>query len=85
MDFKKSRYLMWTGFALGILITLVGTAFENENKVYAFMAVGGVVFFAALIQAFVFYTCPHCGNSLMNVRGDIPQHCPKCGKELKAD
>ena len=29
--------------------------------------------------------CPHCGYSLMNVRGGIPKHCPKCGKELSED
>ena len=53
MNFKKSRNLMWIGFA-------------------------------ALIQAFIFYTCPYCGYSLMNVRGEVPEHCPKCGKELKS-
>ena len=26
----------------------------------------------------------YCGYSLMNVRGGIPEHCPKCDKELKS-
>ena len=46
---------------------------------------GTVLFFASLVQAFIFYKCPHCGYSLMNVRGEVPEHCPKCGKELKEE
>lgn len=82
MNFRKSRNLMWTGFAVGILIMVLGLGFENEKAIGGFMVVGTIVFFAALIQAFVFYTCPHCGDSLMNVRGSVPEHCPKCGKKL---
>ena len=47
------------------------------------MAVGAIVFIVSLIQAFIFCTCPHCGDSLMNVRGALPEYCPKCGNELK--
>ena len=82
MNFRTSRYLMWLGFALGILIMAIGISFENEKVIGGFFITGTIVFFAALIQAFVFYTCPHCGYSLMNVRGEVPEHCPKCGKEL---
>ncbi|MBO4941256.1 MAG: hypothetical protein J6D15_03545 [Clostridia bacterium] len=74
---------MWIGFAAGILIIALGIAFENENIIESFMIVGGIIFFAAFIQTFIFYTCPYCGYSLMNVRGGIPEHCPKCGKQLK--
>ena len=83
MNFRKSRKLMWIGFIVGVLIMAIGIGFENEKRVGCFMVFGAIVFFAALIQAFVFYTCPHCGNSLMNVRGGVPEHCPECGKELK--
>ena len=85
MNFRKSRNLMWTGFAIGILIMAIPLmlGFENKKIVGGFFAVGTIVFFAALVQAFIFYICPHCGYSLMNVRGGIPSHCPKCGKELK--
>ena len=85
MNFRKSRNLMWIGFAVGILIMTLGLGHENEKIIGVFMVVGAVVFFAALIQAFIFYTCPHCGYSLMNVRGEVPKHCPECGKELKED
>ena len=84
MNFRKSRTLMWIGFAVGILIMALGLGHENEKLIGGFMIVGTVVFFAALIQAFIFYVCPYCGYSLMNVRGAVPEHCPKCGKELKS-
>lgn len=83
MNFRKSRNLMWVGFAVGILIMAVGIAFENEKTTLAFMTVGIIIFALAAIQAFIFYLCPHCGYSLMNVRGNVPEYCPKCGKELK--
>ena len=84
MNFRKSRNLMWTGFAIGILIIAIPfmLGFENEKIVGGFFAVGTIVFFTSLVQAFIFYVCPHCGYSLMNVRGEIPCHCPKCGKDL---
>ena len=84
MNFRKSRNLMWIGFAVGILIMALGIDFENEKVTGGFMAAGIIVFAVAAIQAFIFYVCPHCGYSLMNVRGAVPEHCPKCGKELKS-
>lgn len=83
MNFRKSRKLMWTGFAIGLLIMTVGLGHESENIIRISMITGAIIFFAAMIQAFIFYTCPHCGYSLMNVRGPVPEHCPKCGAELK--
>lgn len=74
---------MWIGFIVGILIMALGMTFEDMIGVS--MIVGGIILFAALIQAFIFYVCPHCGYSLMNVRGSIPEYCPKCGEELKED
>jgi len=81
MNFRKSRNLMWIGFAVGLLICSITIGTEKP----IFMAIGMIIFMAALIQAFIFYTCPHCGYSLMNVRGEVPEHCPKCGKELKEE
>lgn len=76
---------MWTGFAVGLIIMAIGIGCKNEMIIGAFMAVGAIVFFAALIQAFIFYICPYCGYSLMNVRGAPPEHCPKCGKAFKEE
>ena len=83
MNYRKSRSLMWIGFSVGILIMAIGIGLENEEIIGGFMIAGAVVFFAALIQAFILYSCPHCGYSLMNVCGGTPEHCPQCGKELK--
>lgn len=83
MNYKKSRNLMWIGFALAILIMVIGTGFENEKVTGWFVFSGTIVFISALLQAFAFYVCPYCGYSLMNVRGAIPEHCPKCGNKLK--
>ena len=63
-------------------IMALGIGFGDDKVIGYFMVVGSVVFFIALIQAFIFYSCPHCGYSLMNVRGEVPEYCPKCGKEL---
>ncbi|MBR4893278.1 MAG: hypothetical protein IKZ35_04800 [Clostridia bacterium] len=82
MNFRKSRILMWIGFAIGILIMALGIGFENEKITGGFMAVGFIIFILALIQAFIYCICPYCGYSLMNVRGEIPKHCPECGKLL---
>lgn len=82
MDFKKSRNLMWISFCVGILFAGFGISFENEKMVLAFVITGTLIFILGLIQAFVFYVCPHCGYSLMNVRGEVPKHCPECGKTL---
>ena len=85
MNFRKSRNLMWTGFAVGILLIAFGYGHENETVALALAVSGIIVTLAAVIQAFVFYICPHCGYSLMNVHGDVPEHCPKCGKSLKEE
>ena len=83
MDFRKSRRLMWIGYVIGIFIVALGSSYENQKFAISFAIAGIVIFVAATLQAFIFYICPHCGYSLMNVRGEIPEHCPKCGKGLK--
>ena len=85
MNFRNSRNLMWAGFVVGILIIALGSGHENEKVIGGFLIVGAVVFFGALVQAFLFYVCPYCEYSLMNVRGAVPEHCPKCGNSLKEE
>ena len=81
MDFRKSRNLMWKGFILAIIIIMIGGAYENLMPYFTF--IGIIIFFASLIQAFIFYRCPKCGGSLMDVKGSVPDFCPKCGEKLK--
>ena len=83
MNFRNSRNLMTIGFVVGILTMVVGLGFENEKTIVRFLVGGTIIFLVALVQAFIFYLCPHCGYSLMNVRGGVPDHCPNCGKKLK--
>ena len=73
---------MIVGFVVGILVMALGLISESERLLAVFMIAGSVIFFAALIQACIFYRCPHCNHSLMHVRGGIPDYCPNCGKEL---
>ena len=80
MDFKTSRTVMWIGFIAGILIALLGCNGGNEVTNPWLFGIGMVIFIASLLIGFIFYRCPHCGYSLMNVKGCIPKHCPKCGE-----
>ena len=83
MNFKKSRTIMWVGFVTGILIELVGTS-GGDVVTNPWLFGGGMgIFILSLLQAFIFYRCPHCGYSLMNVKGNIPKYCPKCGEVIK--
>lgn len=82
MNFKTSRTIMWSGLVIGILIALLGT---DEGDVVTnpwIFGIGMFIFILSLLQAFVFYRCPHCRYSLMNVKGNIPKFCPKCGEEI---
>ena len=74
---------MWIGFVVGIFIMTAGIGIGNENLIVGFMIVGSLLFFVSLIQAFVFYRCPNCGKSLIDVRGRVPEYCQNCGESLK--
>lgn len=82
MEFRMSRTLMWIGFAGGLLLMLFGIGRQEGAATLGLMLAGTGAVLAALIQAVIFYRCPHCGASLMNVRGGVPQHCPQCGEKL---
>ena len=82
MSFRLSRVLMWIGFIIGIIVALIGKKFSSSDAMAGFMVASIIIFAISLIQAIIFYRCPHCGYSLMNVRGFIPEHCPKCGEKL---
>lgn len=82
MNFKTSRTIMWSGFLTGIIVMLAGCNGGDEVTNPWMFGIGMVVFILSLLQAFIFYRCPHCGYSLMNVKGCIPKYCPKCGEEI---
>lgn len=78
MSFRKSRMLMWIAFGAGLLLLAMAAGLSFGPLV----AAGAIVILAGMIQAAVFYRCPHCGASLLDVRGAIPEYCPRCGGRL---
>lgn len=81
MNFKTSRTTMWVGIIIGIMVTLAGSRGDEITNPWLF-GIGMVIFILSLLQAFIFYRCPRCGYSLMNVKGSMPKYCPKCGEEI---
>lgn len=71
MNYRTSFDLLWIGLVSGGIIGCF------------FMSLGIVIILIAIMQAFVFYRCPHCKYSLLNVRGMRPNCCPDCGEDLK--
>ena len=80
-DFLVSRKLMFAGCAIGIFISL----FSMAEGAIIYAIVGFVIVLLSIIQCAIFYRCPECGYPLINVRGMVPEYCPKCGGSLKVD
>lgn len=78
MNYKKSYWLCFMGFILSIFIMLFGCGLE----MYWIVLIGLAVLGASIVQAAVFYRCPHCNNYL-NIRARRPKHCPECGREIE--
>lgn len=83
MKLKKSKIIMEAGAVLGILIMLIGLGTENEKAIWCFMIAGTLVVAVSLIQAFLFYKCPYCNYPFINIKHEVPDYCPKCGKCLE--
>ncbi len=85
MNFKVSRNLMWASFVIGIVLFAIAIGLDSQ-RIYKGLALAGiVVYLVGFIQAVIFYNCPRCGRSLMDVRGGIPPFCPKCGEPLREE
>lgn len=82
MNFKTSRTVMWVGFLIGLAVMLAGTGGGDVVTNPWIFGIGMVIFILSMLQAFIFYRCPKCAYSLMNVKGSIPKYCPKCGEEM---
>ena len=77
MDYQKSYVLMWVGIIAGFILAAVGGALATKWLA----AVGTVAGLAAIIQAWFFFRCPHCGGA-WDIRGRIPHYCPHCGEYI---
>ena len=72
---KKSKdgRLTFQAALLGLLQKVV--------MICVILLAGGLVMLAGIVQACVFYRCPHCKKSLMYICGPH-NNCPHCGGEL---
>lgn len=77
MDYQKSYVLMWVGIIAGFILAAVGGALATKWLA----AVGTVAGLAAIIQAWFFFRCPHCGGA-WDIRGRVPHYCPHCGEYI---
>ena len=82
MNFKKSRTIMWIGCIAGLLM-FAPAMFAEEPSFNTLTIAGLVVYFVTFIQAIIFYRCPFCGYSLLNVKGRMPDFCPRCSGNLQ--
>jgi len=73
---------MWAGYVAGFFLAAFAYGCDNKAVVLFCLIAAIIIFFAAMIQAFIFCVCPKCGYSFMKVRGELPDYCPGCGEEL---
>lgn len=69
LKYQWSYILLWVCLILGVIVA----GFAGPWCIPV-VAVG-------IIQAAIFYRCPHCGGSLLRYNG-CPSFCPHCGQEL---
>ena len=77
MDYKLSYRIHCVSLGISLALCL----FSLMTDVLWPGILGIVLLFAGLLQAAVFYRCPHCGRAL-NIRARRPHFCPECGEEL---
>ena len=77
MDYRISERAMVTSCAVGILIVMLG----NRRQSLMMSAVGAAVMVLGILQALVFYKCPHC-KKRFKIGSRRPNVCPYCGAKL---
>ena len=78
MDYKVSERAMVTSCAVGILIVMLG----NRRQSLMMSAVGAAVMVLGILQALIFYKCPHC-KKRFKLGSRRPGVCPYCGAKLE--
>lgn len=81
MNYRTSRKVMWVSCALLFVVFAVAGMVEQDQVWMCWGALSIPI--VGVLQIFRYYRCPHCDESLANVKGRIPSHCPHCGRELK--
>lgn len=78
MDYKMSLKIYRICLLCGI-----GLAIAFMMTDYVWVAISCVVVFVAgIVQAAVYYRCPEC-RTMQNLRGEMPEYCPKCGHKFE--
>lgn len=80
MDYRISERAMVTSCAVGILIVMLG----NRRQSLMMSAVGAAVMVLGILQALIFYKCPHC-KKRFKIGSRRPSVCPYCGAKLEED
>ena len=77
MDYRKSKTIYEICLYIGLALILIA-AFM---KVLWALIIGAIILFGGIIQAGIFFRCPHC-RKMLDFRARKPKYCPNCGKEL---
>ena len=80
MDYRLSERMMVSACAAGILIVMLG----NRRQSLTMSAVGAGLMVLGLLQALIFYKCPHC-KKRFKIGSRRPSVCPYCGAKLEDD
>lgn len=85
MGYKKSYYLLTVGILGGAALAFTGLCLASYGIAVIFANaaafLGVCLMLGGIVQALVFYRCPHCEKSLP-IRGRKPDYCPFCGYKL---
>lgn len=80
MNYRLSERMMLSACAAGILIVMLG----NRRQSLSMSAVGAGLMVLGLLQALIFYKCPHC-KKRFKLGSRRPSVCPYCGAKLEDD
>ena len=77
MDYRKSYSLLLCGVGGGAVLAF----FAIAQASLALGIAGAIAIAGGLLQARLFYRCPHC-KALLPLRGGQISRCPDCGESL---
>lgn len=84
MNYKKSYTKLHIGVLLGIFFILCAKTLSGLGRpfVWVMLLLGTAVILCSIVQAKIYYKCPHCGKPL-SLWAVMPHSCPGCGGELR--
>ena len=84
IDYRMSLVLFNAGIGCSVILLLVGGFIQMSHPLpgNTICIIGFLPMIIGMIQALLFYKCPHCGQRF-NLRGKLPAYCPHCGAKLE--